>query len=176
MHGEVLGFASGAGEGVMVAQQEPARLAARLAGTVEAVVDEGGAPDVVSLHGDGGSPADVAEALALKKVLGERVGGTALLLWLLFGGKLGGLAGFGRGQRGPEHATSQVAARRPIIRTRANDRVEVDGERVDCTEWIHDRNEALSSISKRRSIFLQGSLLSQRQRSAVWRRDSNTAA
>src|SRR6266480_4694950 len=33
-------------------------------------------------------------------------------------------------------------------------RVEVDGERVDCTEWIHDRNEALSSISKRRSIFL----------------------
>jgi len=93
VHGEVLGFASGAGEGVMVAEQQPARLAARIAGTVEAVVDEGGAPDVVSLHGDGGSPADVAEALALEKVLGERVGGTALLRMTPAYGDLGAASG-----------------------------------------------------------------------------------
>lgn len=59
------------------------------------------------------------------------IGGGALLLWLLFGGKLGGLGGLVGGQRGSEHATPPVAARRPVVRTRANDRIEVDGVIAD---------------------------------------------
>ena len=61
------------------------------------------------------------------------IGGGALLLWLLFGGKLGGL---GRRQRGSEHATPPVAARRPVVRTRANDRIEVDGVIADLATML----------------------------------------
>jgi 3-oxoacyl-[acyl-carrier-protein] synthase II len=94
IHGEILGFAVGAGDGVVVARQDTARLAARIATTLETIFDDVGAPpDVVSLHGDGLSPADAAEERAVAKVLGERAGGTVMLRLKKAHGDLGAASG-----------------------------------------------------------------------------------
>jgi 3-oxoacyl-(acyl-carrier-protein) synthase len=94
VRGEVLGFASGAGDGTVFMQQDIARLAERIGVALEAVVDEAGAlPDVVSLHGDGASAVDTAEALAVGKLLGERAGGTTMLRMKKGYGDVGAAAG-----------------------------------------------------------------------------------
>src|SRR5439155_1227949 len=72
-HGEITGFAGSAGEGRLASEDEPTRLASRLARVIERVIDDaGGVPDVVSLHGDGIPAHDAAEARALARVLGAR--------------------------------------------------------------------------------------------------------
>jgi 3-oxoacyl-[acyl-carrier-protein] synthase II len=94
VQGEVLGFASAAGDGTVFLQQDVARLAARIGLALEAAVDEAGAlPDVVSLHGDGASAVDAAEELAVGKLLGERAGGTTMLRMKKGHGDLGAAAG-----------------------------------------------------------------------------------
>ncbi len=93
VHGEIVGFASGAGEGRLASEDEPARLAARLARVIEAVLDEAGTPpDVVSLHGDGVASHDEAESIALERVLGHRAGGTPRLRMKQFHADLGAAA------------------------------------------------------------------------------------
>ena len=73
IHGEITGFAGSAGEGRLASEDEPTRLASRLARVIERAIDEaGGVPDVVSLHGDGIPAHDSAEARALTRVLGAR--------------------------------------------------------------------------------------------------------
>src|SRR5207249_94823 len=73
IHGEITGFAGSAGEGRLASEDEPTRLASRLARVIERAIDEaGGGPDVVSLHGDGIPAHDSAEARALTRVLGAR--------------------------------------------------------------------------------------------------------
>ncbi len=73
LHGEVVGFASGAGAGQWANHDDAEDQARRLARVVEAAVEEaGGTPDVVSLHGDGIPAHDRAEALALARVFGSR--------------------------------------------------------------------------------------------------------
>ncbi len=80
VHGEIVGFASGAGQGRLAGEDDPARLASRLARVIEAALDEAGdAPDLVSLHGDGVPNHDEAEAIALERVLGPRAGATPRL-------------------------------------------------------------------------------------------------
>jgi len=72
VHGEIVGFAGSAGEGRLASEDEPARLASRLARVIERVIDEAGdVPDIVSLHGDGIPSHDEAEAWALGHVLGR---------------------------------------------------------------------------------------------------------
>lgn len=72
LHGEIVGFASSAGEGQWVTHDDAARQAARLARALEAAVAEAGrAPDVVSLHGDGIPVHDRAEEQALALVFGR---------------------------------------------------------------------------------------------------------
>jgi 3-oxoacyl-(acyl-carrier-protein) synthase len=72
LHGEMVGFASSAGEGQWASDDDAARQAARLARAIEAAVTEaGGAPDVVSLHGDGIPVHDRAEEIALARVFGR---------------------------------------------------------------------------------------------------------
>lgn len=73
VHGEVVGFASVAGEGRLASHADADRQAARLARAIEAVVEEAGlAPDVVSLNGDGIPAHDRSEELALARVFGDR--------------------------------------------------------------------------------------------------------
>ena len=73
IHGEITGFAGSAGEGRLASEDEPTRLASRLARVIERAIDEaGGVPDVVCLHGDGIPAHDSAEARALTRVLGAR--------------------------------------------------------------------------------------------------------
>ena len=80
VHGEIVGFASGAGAGRPAGEDDPARLATRLARVIDAALEEAGdAPDVVSLHGDGVPSHDEAEAVALERVLGSRAGTTPRL-------------------------------------------------------------------------------------------------
>src|SRR5207247_788831 len=84
VHGEIVGFAGSAGEGRLASEDEPARLASRLArvidGVIERVTDEAGdVPDIVSLHGDGIPSHDEAEAWALGHVLGPRAETTPCL-------------------------------------------------------------------------------------------------
>jgi len=80
VHGEIVGFAGSAGEGRLASEDEPARLASRLARVIERVIDEAGdVPDIVSLHGDGIPSHDEAEAWALGHVLGPRAETTPCL-------------------------------------------------------------------------------------------------
>ena len=73
VHGEIVGFASCAGEGRLASEEEPTRLARRLSRVIERAIDEAGdAPDIVGLHGDGIPAHDEAEAWALARVLGGR--------------------------------------------------------------------------------------------------------
>ncbi len=80
VHGEIVGFASGAGGGRAAPEDDASGLARRLARIIEATLDEAGAfPDVVSLHGDGLPSHDEAEALALERALGSRAARTPRL-------------------------------------------------------------------------------------------------
>jgi 3-oxoacyl-[acyl-carrier-protein] synthase II len=73
LHGEIVGFASCAGDGRLASADEPTRLGSRLARVIERVIEEAGdAPGVVSVHGDGIPAHDAAEAWALARVLGAR--------------------------------------------------------------------------------------------------------
>ena len=79
-HGEIAGFASGAGDGHLAGDADPARLAERLARVIDAAVTEAGrAPDLVSLHGDGIPAHDDAERSALARVLGVGASSTPCL-------------------------------------------------------------------------------------------------
>ncbi|MEX2147753.1 MAG: beta-ketoacyl synthase N-terminal-like domain-containing protein [Candidatus Rokuibacteriota bacterium] len=94
VYGEVLGFATVAGEGEIANRQDPARLSQRIAGAVESVLDAAGRmPDVVSLHGDGTAPVDAAEEIALAKVLGARASGTAMIRLKKAHGDMGAASG-----------------------------------------------------------------------------------
>jgi 3-oxoacyl-[acyl-carrier-protein] synthase II len=94
VYGEVLGFATAAGDGATAACQDPVRLADRIAGAVESALDAAGRlPDVVSLHGDGTAPIDVAEERALAKVLGGRAAGTAMVRMKKAHGDMGAASG-----------------------------------------------------------------------------------
>lgn len=94
VYGEVIGFATAAGEGTLAARQDPTRLAERIAGTVESALDAAGClPDVVSLHGDGTSIVDTAEEVALAKVLGGRASGTPMIRLKKAHGDMGAASG-----------------------------------------------------------------------------------
>jgi len=94
VYGEVLGFATAAGEGEIAARQDPARLAERIAGAVESALDAAGRlPDIVSLHGDGTSPVDAVEETALAKVLGSRASDTAMVRMKKAHGDMGAASG-----------------------------------------------------------------------------------
>jgi len=71
VHGEIVGFASAAGDGDLGGGDHPERLADRLARVVDSVLEEARtAPDLVSLHGDGIAAHDQAERAALARTLG----------------------------------------------------------------------------------------------------------
>ena len=71
VHGEIVGFASAAGDGDLGGGDHPERLADRLTRVVDSVLEEARtAPDLVSLHGDGIAAHDQAERAALARTLG----------------------------------------------------------------------------------------------------------
>ena len=71
VHGELVGFASAAGDGNLVGAGDPPRLADRLTRVIDEALEEAKtAPDLVSLHGDGIPAHDRAEAKALARTLG----------------------------------------------------------------------------------------------------------
>ena len=71
VHGELVGFASAAGDGNLVGAGDPPRLADRLTRVIDEALEEAKtAPDLVSLHGDGIPAHDRAEATALARTLG----------------------------------------------------------------------------------------------------------
>ncbi|HEV8142969.1 MAG TPA: beta-ketoacyl synthase N-terminal-like domain-containing protein [Methylomirabilota bacterium] len=73
IHGEILGYAVGAGDGHLVRDADTSPAVDRLARVIElAVEDAGAAPDLVSLHGDGSPAHERAEAEALWRVFGDR--------------------------------------------------------------------------------------------------------
>jgi len=71
VHGEIVGFASAAGDGDLGGGDDPDRLADRLTRVIDTVLEEAKtAPDLVSLHGDGIAAHDEAEGAALARTLG----------------------------------------------------------------------------------------------------------
>src|SRR5262249_46333125 len=71
VHGEVIGFASAAGDGRLGGGDGPERLSDRLTRVIDTVLEEArAAPDLVSLHGDGIPSHDRAEEVALERTLG----------------------------------------------------------------------------------------------------------
>lgn len=71
IHGELVGFASAAGDGRLGGGDDPRRLAERLTRVIDTVLEEAKtAPDLVSLHGDGIPAHDQAEDAALARALG----------------------------------------------------------------------------------------------------------
>jgi 3-oxoacyl-(acyl-carrier-protein) synthase len=71
VHGEMVGFASAAGDGSLGGGDDPQRLADRLTRVIDTVLEEAKtAPDLVSLHGDGIPAHDRAEDAALARTLG----------------------------------------------------------------------------------------------------------
>jgi len=70
VHGELVGYASAAGDGEL-GGGDPGRLADRLTRVIDTVLEEAEAtPDLVSLHGDGIPVHDQAEEAALARTLG----------------------------------------------------------------------------------------------------------
>lgn len=94
VHGEVVGFASGAGLGGLVRDAGAAeRQGERLARVIEAALAEAGsAADLVSLHGDGVPWHDRAESTALERVFGARVESVPRLSLKRLHGDLGAAA------------------------------------------------------------------------------------
>jgi len=71
VHGELVGFASAAGDGRLGGGDDPERLSSRLTRVIDTVLEEAKtAPDLVSLHGDGIPAHDQAEEVALARTLG----------------------------------------------------------------------------------------------------------
>ena len=71
VHGEMVGFASAAGDGRLGGGDDPQRLADRLTRVIDTVLEEAKTvPDLVSLHGDGIPAHDRAEDAALARTLG----------------------------------------------------------------------------------------------------------
>jgi 3-oxoacyl-(acyl-carrier-protein) synthase len=71
VHGELVGFASAAGDGALGGGDDPERLSSRLTRVIDAVLEEAKtAPDLVSLHGDGIPAHDRAEEAAVARTLG----------------------------------------------------------------------------------------------------------
>jgi 3-oxoacyl-[acyl-carrier-protein] synthase II len=94
VRGEVLGFASSAGDGTLPGQADPARLGARIARAMRAAIEEAGAPpDVVCVDGGGAPAAEAAEARALGEALGARAEHTAVVAMKRQHGTLGSAAG-----------------------------------------------------------------------------------
>jgi len=74
VHGEMVGFASAAGDGRLGSGDDPQRLADRLTRVIDTALEEAKtAPDLVSLHGDGIPAHDRAEDAALARTLGAVV-------------------------------------------------------------------------------------------------------
>jgi 3-oxoacyl-[acyl-carrier-protein] synthase II len=70
VHGEMVGFASAAGDG-RLGGDDPEQLSSRLTRVIDTVLEEAKtAPDLVSLHGDGIPVHDRAEEIALARTLG----------------------------------------------------------------------------------------------------------
>ncbi len=73
IHAEILGYASGAGDGRLTADTDASPDPDRLAAVIEAAIDEAGVtPDLVSVHGDGSIAHERAETEALRRVLEPR--------------------------------------------------------------------------------------------------------
>src|SRR5438874_5596493 len=73
IHGEVLGYAAGAGDGCLVRDADMSPDVDRLAHVIELAVEDAGAePDCVSVHGDGSPAHERAETEALRRVFGDR--------------------------------------------------------------------------------------------------------
>jgi 3-oxoacyl-[acyl-carrier-protein] synthase II len=90
VRGSVMGFAAAAGDGRLAAETDTEALTMRLGNVIERVIAEaGGAPDIVSLHGDGAPAHDDAETRALERVLGERVATTPTVKMKAAHGSLG---------------------------------------------------------------------------------------
>jgi 3-oxoacyl-[acyl-carrier-protein] synthase II len=90
VHGEVLGYASMAGDGTLLPESDVDRLGARATRAIRQAIDEAGAePDLVCLHGDGGTVSAAAEARALDKALGERAQAVPRLAMKRLHGDLG---------------------------------------------------------------------------------------
>jgi len=71
VHGELVGFASAAGDGRLGGGDDPQRLSDRLTRVIDTVLEEATtAPDLISLHGDGIPTHDRAEDAALARTLG----------------------------------------------------------------------------------------------------------
>ncbi|HKQ67131.1 MAG TPA: beta-ketoacyl synthase N-terminal-like domain-containing protein [Methylomirabilota bacterium] len=71
VHGELIGFASSAGDGNLAGSGDAARLAERLTRVIDTVLEEAKtAPDLLSLHGDGIAAHEQAEDAALARTLG----------------------------------------------------------------------------------------------------------
>src|SRR5439155_1028502 len=67
-HGEIAGFAASAGAGQLASEEDPARVADRLARVIDTVLEESEeTPDLVSLHGDSVPAHDAAEQAALAR-------------------------------------------------------------------------------------------------------------
>jgi 3-oxoacyl-[acyl-carrier-protein] synthase II len=74
VHGEILGYAAGAGDARLVCDTDASPDVDRLAGVIRTAIEEAGAdPDLVSVHGDGSPAHDRAETEALRQVLGARL-------------------------------------------------------------------------------------------------------
>jgi len=75
LHGEVLGYAAGAGDGRPVPAADASPDPARLTHVIEAAVrDAGGPPDLIAVHGDGSPAHERAEEEALRRVFGAALG------------------------------------------------------------------------------------------------------
>ena len=73
IHGEILGYAAGAGDGRLVRDAETSPTVDRLARVIELALEDAGAePDVVCVHGDGSPAHERAEAAALRRVFSDR--------------------------------------------------------------------------------------------------------
>jgi 3-oxoacyl-[acyl-carrier-protein] synthase II len=80
IHGVILGYAAGAGDGRVVSHTDVSPAADRLAHVIEAAIDDAGAsPDLISVHGDGSPAHERAETEALRAVFGARLSGLPVL-------------------------------------------------------------------------------------------------
>jgi 3-oxoacyl-(acyl-carrier-protein) synthase len=94
VHGEVLGYATLAGDGTPMPDADVDRLGARIARAIREAIDAAGVePDLVCLHGDGAPTNDAAEALALDKALGTLAAAVPRLAMKRLHGDLGAAAG-----------------------------------------------------------------------------------
>jgi 3-oxoacyl-[acyl-carrier-protein] synthase II len=80
VHAEILGYASAAGDGRIVRDADASPDPARLARVIESAIQDAGAePDFLSVHGDGSPAHERAEAEALRRVFGPRLGALPVL-------------------------------------------------------------------------------------------------